>query len=180
MPVPDFSPGEVLTAAAMDSIGLWKINSSTFTTQDPFDLTGIFSSTYRNYKIIMEIKGSATAACNMQMLSGTNTPYTLNNYYRYGFYVGGGGTFTGLSAANQTNMFITNTSTAHNSPIEMTIFAPNVSDRTYAMTQSFDPSSGLQIILHHQIDAATQFTGLRFDAASGSVTGNVRVYGFRD
>jgi hypothetical protein len=180
MGYPNFVSGDVLNASDMNAVSGWLIKSQTFTTQDPFDLTGVFSSDFRNYKIMLEIKGSATAALNAQFLSGTNTPYTLTNYYRYGFYVSGASTFNGFSQANQANMFITNVSTANNSPVEMTVFAPNVTDRTYLMLQAFDPSSGLQIMLHHQVDASTQFTGMRFDAASGSVSGLIRVYGLRD
>lgn len=156
------------------------VKTESFTTQDPYDLTNIFSSNYRYYKILMEVTGSSVSALSAQFLSGTNTPYTLANYYRYGFYVSGAGTYTGFSQATQTNMFITNSTTAHASPVEMTIFSPNTTDRKYVMLQSFDPNSGLQIVLHHQCDTNTQFTGLRFDAATGSISGRVRVHGYRD
>jgi hypothetical protein len=60
MPVPDFSPGEVLTAAAMDSIGLWKITSITSTgTTHNFD--NVFTSDYRNYKIIITSSANSTS-----------------------------------------------------------------------------------------------------------------------
>jgi hypothetical protein len=170
----------VPNAPAQNPTGMELVKTESFTTQDPYDLTNVFSSNYRFYKVLMEVTGSSVNALNAQFLSGTNTPYTLTNYYRYGFYVGGGSTFNGFSQANQTNMFITNSSSANASPIEMTIFSPNTTDRKYVMVQSFDPNSGLQIVLHHQCDTSTQFTGLRFDAAAGSISGRTRVYGYRD
>jgi hypothetical protein len=53
MPVPDFSPGEVLTAAAMDSIGLWLVKTQTVgTAVSSVTVTGAFSAAYDNYRIL--------------------------------------------------------------------------------------------------------------------------------
>lgn len=180
MGFPSFATGEVLTAADMNAVGMWLIKSETFTTADPYNLTSVFSSTYRNYQIIMDVKGSANSALYAQFLSGTTTPFTSALYYRYGFYVTGAGTYTPFSASLQTEMFVTNTSTTYESPIVMTVLRPNISNRPYVFIQSFDPNAGLAIHVQHQVDTTTQFTGIRFDAASGSVTGRVRVYGYRD
>lgn len=179
---PDFTPGAVLTAAQMDSVGLWLVKSQDFSAQDPLDVTSIFSSDFRNYKIYMDVYGSASVVLNAQFLSGTNTPYTSADYYRYGFYVGGAGTYTGYSQATQTNMFIDNigTTSTQRSPIEMTVFMPNATQRTYLFLQSFDSYSGLMINLQHQCATTTAFTGMRFDATSGTITGSIRVYGMRD
>ena len=52
MPVPDFSPGEVLTASAMDSIGLWLVKTQTVGTGvSSVTVTGAFSADYDNYLI---------------------------------------------------------------------------------------------------------------------------------
>lgn len=161
--------------------GVQLVTTQTFTTQAPYDLTSVFSDSFRQYRILMEVQGnSAHTALNCQFLSGTNTPFTSANYYRYGFYVTGGGTYNPLSAATQTSMFLTNVNTVLDAPIEMTFFRPNIAARKYVFTQGFDPHSGLQIILHQQVDTNTQFTGLRFNAASGNITGRLSVYGYRD
>lgn len=182
MTYPSFSVGETLRAADMNAVSSWLIKSETFSAQDPYDLTSVFSSSYRNYKIYMDVFGSTSNALSAQFLSGTSTPYTSADYYRYGFYVGGSGSYTGFSQATQTNMFLTNlgTTSTQRSPIEITVFTPNETQRTYVFLQSFDPYSGLMIQLQHQCATTTAFTGMRFDPASGSVSGHVRVYGLKD
>jgi len=73
MPVPDFSPGEVLTAAAMDSIGLWLVKTVTVgsgVTQIP--VTDAFSASYDHYKIVY-IGGVATGQDDLLMQLGSTT-----------------------------------------------------------------------------------------------------------
>ena len=80
MPVPDFSPGEVLTAAAMDSIGLWKITSGSIASGDT-NFVGCFTSNYNVYEIYLNNvrAGSSNPQFCFRMLSGTTVNGT-NNY----------------------------------------------------------------------------------------------------
>ena len=61
MPVPDFSPGEVLTAAAMDQVGLWKIASASATSGSSLSIDNCFTSTYATYLILLEDVRTTTA-----------------------------------------------------------------------------------------------------------------------
>jgi hypothetical protein len=91
MPVPDFSPGEVLTAAAMDSIGLWLVGGASFANVGSFDVTG-FSSDYENYELVMNVGGHAgTAALTAQLFQGATARNA--NYYGAQFLI----TYTGTT-----------------------------------------------------------------------------------
>lgn len=183
MPVPDFSPGEVLTAAAMDSVGSWLVRSTDFTASDPLDLTGIFDSKYVNYKVYLTYYGSVATALGMRMFSGTNTEYSLSNYYRYGFAYSGAGTFTNsiASATNALTIATHVTSAAQQTSLEMTFFHPNSnSQRKYVYLQWFEAQTGTFVNFQCQVVDNLAFTGIRLDAASGSITGKIRVYGLRD
>ena len=189
IPYPESTDAVANGASAMQSLaegvdaktGLVLVRSETFSTQDPYDLTGIFSSSFKSYKIFMDVFSSVGAtAFSAQFLSGTNTPYTINNYYRYGFYMSGP-TFNSFYQANTTDMFcgnIGNVSTQR-TPIELTVFMPNETQRSYMFVQSFDPYSGLMVQVQHQCAVTNSFTGLRFDGATGNVSGRVQVYGLR-
>jgi len=76
MPVPDFSPGEILTAGAMDSIGMWLVKTVTVgsgVTSIP--VTDAFSASYDHYKIVY-IGGVATGQNDILVqLGSTNTGY---------------------------------------------------------------------------------------------------------
>lgn len=80
MPVPDFSPGEVLTASAMDSIGLWLIKTQTVgTAVSSVTVTGAFSTSYDNYLINVS-GGTASGNTTLSFRCGT-----LASGYRYSY-----------------------------------------------------------------------------------------------
>jgi hypothetical protein len=83
MPVPDFSPGEVLTAAAMDSIGLWLVKSQTIGAGvASVNVTDAFSADYDNYRItVTGITPVASNTFRLMIGSGrTNGHYGVMNY----------------------------------------------------------------------------------------------------
>lgn len=183
MPVPDFAPGEVLTAAAMDSIGLWLVKSSSFSAAATCPMESVFSSSYRNYAVFTSFTGSSAGA-NHQLVfyTGTNTEYTSALYYRYGFYAVGA-TLTTLAASTQTSMFLNNHSSvaANRSTTELRVYAPNNSSfKTNIRNDAWDYNSGLVIRTDNLVDVANSFTGFVVKPSTGTLTGNIAVYGYRD
>jgi hypothetical protein len=82
MPVPDFSPGEVLTAAAMDSIGLWKIAEVNLT-GTTVNIVGCFSSSFDAYRIVISnAKCAGALVAGAQMLNGTTPNASTYNSQR--------------------------------------------------------------------------------------------------
>lgn len=170
-----------VTAAQFATVGLVYITGGTFSAQDPLSVTNCFTSTYDHYEIVLQYYGSAANNTSLNFYTGTNTIYNAANYYRYGFYLGTGA-LANFYAAGLTAAFVTNHSNTSSitAPVRMTVFAPNLStSRTQIMHKALDPASGLFIDLMHQIDSTNQFTGFQIDAASGSITGNYAVYGYR-
>jgi hypothetical protein len=87
MPVPDFSPGEVLTASAMDSIGLWLVKTQTVGTGvSSVTVTGAFSSTYDNYLVTVS-GGTSSGNTTLSFRCGTQASgYRFS--YLYTSYTG--------------------------------------------------------------------------------------------
>ena len=180
---PDFTAGQVLTAAQMDAVGMWLVKSQNFSAADPLDITSVFTSDFRNYKCYLQYYGSSASNTNLQFFTGTNTIYNSATYYRYGFYLPTAGGIANFYAATQTEAFITNhgTTSTVTSPVEITFFSPQATDsRTQLFVRSYDAQGGLFIDLMHQVDSTNAFTGFRLDAAAGSISGKIRVYGIRD
>jgi hypothetical protein len=77
MPVPDFSPGEVLTAAAMDSIGLWLVKTQTVGAGvSSVVVTDAFNDNFTNYRIVYtNIIGSTNANMLLQLSGITTSVY---------------------------------------------------------------------------------------------------------
>ena len=79
MSFPSFSTGEVLTAADMNAVGLWRINEFTLS-GGTTNLTNIFSTDYSNYLLIVSgVTTGSAIECTFQMLNNT-TPATGANY----------------------------------------------------------------------------------------------------
>jgi hypothetical protein len=175
MPVPDFSPGEVLTAAAMDSIGLWLVKSQTIgtgvTTQQ---VTSCFSATYDDY--LVTVSGGTTSGnttlkfrCGSSA-SGYRYSYLYTSYTSSPLAVGtvtdtsieyvGFGNTTGLNAIiNVSSPFLGGPTMVCGDGGSIGNFAGRVT--------GIEPSN-------------TSFTGMTLVIGSGTMTGGtIRVYGIR-
>jgi len=182
MPVPDFSPGEVLTAGAMDSIGLWLVGSTSFaTTANPF-INGCFSSNFENYVIKVLVEASTPVNLNFRMRSGTSTPEMGAVYDRFGFYFSGSGSIVTLINANGTSAFLTDVTNVggNRSAVTIEMFGPNTPRPTIANTQSWDSNSGSVYFPSFRIETNTAYTGIELLPSSGTLTGSMRVYGLRN
>jgi hypothetical protein len=187
MPVPDFSPGEVLTAAAMDSIGLWKITSATATTGNAFDLTGIFSSTYDAYKIVLSnIRLSGVAGINAQFTTGTSPVVVnasnwtfLSNRIDY--------TVNAIAIDKATNNASFRFAIAGTNAIGayMDIMNPNLAQNSSVVAQGTDARNTtgyLPYTTGANLANNTQYTGIRFNSEGGTSFANMKVvvYGYRN
>jgi hypothetical protein len=184
MPVPDFSPGEVLTAAAMDSIGLWRVASGTLS-GTATNFVDCFTSDYTNYRIVVDsLAWNATGDLYYQMLTGT-TPYTSADY----FWAMRGYKATGVAfdngAQSQTIGFLGTGNNGANNLVIGSCFwdicGPQLSQRTILTGQGSGVSSeyfGFQGMNAHNVVAA--YTGIRLLTNSATTfTGKVTIYGYR-
>jgi hypothetical protein len=184
MPVPDFSPGEVLTAAAMDSIGLWRVGGGTLSSTAT-NFVGCFTSNYTNYRIVIDsVTFNSTGDLNIQFLSGA-TPNTTANYsYAFvGLTTGGAsGNANGTTTFAYTGMTTTAAFNETMGFVIMDVLAPqSAAQRTFVSINSagyganFYTRSGLA-----EQNQLLAFDGIRFLTNSAATfTGNVNIYGYR-
>jgi hypothetical protein len=181
MPVPDFSPGEVLTAAAMDSIGLWLVKTQTIGTGvSSVTVTDAFSSAYDNYKIVISGVVFSSGSNGIRFNLG-GTVGGANYFYGGSFVNTTTGTITG-APGNNIGFVLVGTSTgsnAHGNVLE--VLSPQKTTRTtiigglaYGETGFLGPIYGLH-------NADTAFTSFTYYPTTGTMTGGViRVYGYRN
>ena len=177
---PDFSVGQVLTAAQMNAVGSWLVKNESFAAADPLNLTSIFTNDFETYKIYLNYYGSNAGGVRMNFFSGTNTLFNSNDYYRYGFDYTASNTFLGLyQQATYAELGFHTTALSQRTLVEITIANTQEASRKYIYSQCFNAQNGYMNMLQFQVVTTTVFTGVRFDAATGSITGNVQVYGLR-
>ena len=179
MPVPDFSPGEIWTAGAADSIGLWKIAETSFTTTATPFIDGCFSADFENYLVVFRGLSSLTGQyTNVQLRAATVAKAT--NYSRAGLVATTGG-FLGVdSAATGQNGFRVSGQSSSGLYATMNFYRPFTSAETGYTVQS---SYAGNLYSH----AGTQTESYSADGfqliASGNAatfTGTLRVYGYRN
>jgi hypothetical protein len=178
MSFPSFATGEVLTAADMNAVGLWKVASQTIgTATAQVNLTNVFSSNYDNYRVVVRVN-SATAAGVILCALGTGTP-TRTNYKSYlstSFVNWTAGAFT--SVTDLTGLVITYAHPANNTG-SFDLFNPNLATNTTSMGNYATDSNG-GYTAGIQTDN-TQFTSLHLIPLAGTITGgSIRVYGYRN
>lgn len=80
---PDFVSGQILTAAQMNAVGMWKITSSALTGSS-VSISNCFSADYNYYRIIARapVTGSADIRFNLR---ASGSDITATNYF-YGSY----------------------------------------------------------------------------------------------
>lgn len=177
---PTYTPGDVLTAADMNSVAMWRTGGGSYTAADPIVIDDCFSADFKNYRIVGHLYGSNATqnlAFNFRTASGI---YTTAVYNRWG-YTWAGGAIAGGNLAGQTAFVIGTTS---NTSTELTaftidVFGPNEAIRTKCVSTGLT-SGAIATFYNLDLAATQQFTGCQLDAAAGSLTGNVRVYGYNN
>jgi hypothetical protein len=178
MPVPDFSPGEVLTSAAMDSIGLWLVKTQTIGTGvASVPVADAFSADYDAYKIIVTGGAGSTATALKLHLGSSNT----NNYFGFMAFGSFGGTaVSGINDNNSASFtyaggFDTNTISAN---IELLNPFSSTDVTEISSRVRYGTTYGNYVGV---FGATTSFTDFTLTPFSGTLTGGtIRVYGYRN
>lgn len=174
-------------ASAMDTAvggGLAFITSQSFSAASAVNVNNCFTSAYENYRIVGLITPSAAGNITMRMrLSGTDnsgaTAYDIAS-------------FAAMSNALSEMVVGTATSAGHlvrsdasvDAYIDYTVFRPAVAVNTKMAGTSVGAKSGAAgttaqlTAMNHQV--ATAYDGFSILPASGTLTGNIRVYGYRN
>lgn len=187
--LPIGTTGQVLTVAsgvpswATPSTGaLALITTNTFSAQSSVNIDNVFSSTYDNYKILFTFD---SASVNQSFdsirlrVSGSNTTSNYKTFRNFGYT---GTVASGdLDPVGTDEIFIADNGTSFNgaSITDMTLFSPNRAKYTVATIHSaYNWGSYTNATISAWQTDSTQFTGFTLLVSSGTITGNVSVYGF--
>jgi hypothetical protein len=175
MPVPDFSPGEVWTAQAADSIGLWLVKSQAIGTGvSSVTVTDAFSAQFDNYKItVAGGVGTVAGALNLRLGAKVTGYRSALNYNAWA------GTPLAIGSTTATSMVYAGSIQTDALYANIEIFNPFLATNTLA-TGYYNTltAAGTSIM---QTSDTTQYTEFTLIASSGTLTGGtIRVYGYRN
>ena len=164
--------------------GLVLINSTTYSAAAQVPLDGVFSSAYNNYRIIItdhlqSVNGSAaTLTMRAGGVSATSGGYSSRAYQF--------GTTWALSGQTNTSYILLigaggSPNTGSASAID--VFSPFVAKTTNAqaiVSETFAAAATTLDLNVGHMNNTTQYDGFALVALSGTISGTVRVYGYRD
>jgi hypothetical protein len=179
MPVPDFAVGEVLTSAAMDSIGLWLVKTQTISSSPAVPsvtVTDAFSADYDNYKIILSGGVGSTTQTLLMTLGATTSGY---------YWAIQGATFVGVAAPNgaeNTSSWRAGGGSTLTLSSSLEIYNPFNAERTVfnGAYQLNTTSGGVMLNTGGFLNNTTSYTAFTLTPTSGTLSGGtIRVYGYR-
>ena len=177
----DAAPGMKLivpTSAVNGTVGA--TGAVTFTTASTLNINGCFNSTYTNYKIIMNVIGSTVTDLRFKMrASGTDSSGAY--YWVYTGVRDTGGSYQ-QSTANDSSAAINYISVQKRQQIILDICRPFEAEETSytGKTVGSDSTSALftnPYMFHAQ---NISYDGFSLIPGSGTITGTVRVYGYKN
>ena len=189
MALTTYVSGEVLTAASLnDNLayavtvpaavpgGLVLISATTIgTTVANVTVSGAFSATYDNYKIILSDGVGSAVSCNLNMKFGA----TATGYY----WSITGRTFANadasVGAANQAS-FRAGAGSPKTLNIKMDVLAPFLSTETnFSGQYQVSTTTGSAVNFGGFLDNTTSYTDFTITPSTGTITGGtIRVYGY--
>jgi hypothetical protein len=177
------------TGLAYKFAGLTHIQTTTFTAAATLNISSVFSSTYDNYRVVCNLKGStADATVTLRMLTGTTTQDTGANYF-YSYVqtdTGGAAPTTGGAGGGVTSVGLGTLETTAGSYFGMSLdfILPSVAVATNTLFQAsvlsgagaFQNRTGV-----FAVNTGTAYTGFCLIASTGNLEGGtVRVYGYNN
>jgi hypothetical protein len=158
--------------------GFTLLNTTTFTASSAVNVDSIFSSTYRNYRIVVSYTHSVNTNLQMRLRASGNTLTTAN--YGVRSWTNNGSALN-AEISDAATFWIIGSGGVSGAGGSYDIYAPNVGtfitmtgNQMGSSTGAFNAGMGTSA----WYDASYTADGFQLLPASGTLTGTVRVYGY--
>jgi hypothetical protein len=184
---PDFTTGQVLTAAQMNAVGLWLIDEVALTTVTN-NISNVFSSDFNAYKIVVSNLNNATTSTRLVSLrfrNASGNDSDANYFFGYNLHYGGTSATSAASGQTSSELAYIGDSANDCGAITMDIMNPFLSTvaTVYWYTAiTWQPNVSAFVIRNGGggIAETTSYTGFSIIGTTDNLSGTVRVYGYRN
>jgi hypothetical protein len=163
---------------AAASGGLTKITTSAFSGATSVSINGCFTTTYRNYVIVIDNLNSGSNASDvyLQFQYSTNT-VQATGYYSGAYYMQYNGTSGNYNRSNSTSITMGQFTDLPAGIVVVNVTCVGASSQRAVWNGSANGSnSGGVSIFGGNVDSLQTYTGIKI-SASNNISGNVTVYG---
>jgi hypothetical protein len=175
---PDFSSGAVLTAAQMNSVGMWLVKTQTVgAAVSSVTVTGAFSADYDNYLILMNNSTPSANASIAIQLGGSVTGYY--GFMNYGTVAVNTPLGAGRNNTAQLNWIGGGTAGQH-AAVSVQVLNPFKAAYTKFTNGAYQNGSDYGTMQgEHRV--GTSYTSFTLTPDAGTLSGGtIRVYGYRN
>ena len=171
-------PSGTGTIAKTTDQGLVHINTTTFTTSIGVNFNNVFSSSYDYYRILLNHVGSTSTNMQLRMRS-SGTDNTTSNYN--GQYMDATSTtVSGARSASQ-NLLVFGAAVTGGAWQVLDVMNPFLASPTlFAINSAFAVTLPVVSIYAAAHNVSSSFDGRTFFPGSGTYTGTIRVYGYKN
>jgi hypothetical protein len=164
-------------------VGLQKVTSTSFSAQSSVSVNNCFTSAYSNYRIIITATATGDLDASFRFRASGSDASGANYQYAYtGFFASTSANGGGSNATAIPNLPSIGNGRQSHCIIDIT--GPNTTNAWKPLTQQTAfTHSGVGIIVFNGagvINSTTQFDGFTIFLGSGTMTGNITVYGYRN
>lgn len=173
------SPYKVKWASSAAAGGLTKITTSAFSGATSVSVNGCFTSTYRNYVIVIDNLNSGSNASDvyLQFQYSTST-VQATSYYCGAYYMKYDGTTGNYNRSNSTSITMGQFTDLPAGIVVVNVTCVGASSQRVVYQGSANgANSGGVSIFGGNIDSLQTYTGIKI-SASNNISGNVTVYGW--
>lgn len=176
-----FIPDDV----TVTSPGMVLINTTSISASGTINVNNVFSATYQNYYINFTMSNISTTDMRTGFrlrASGTDAVVNYNSQRVGGYQTT---TFSESDPMGTDEWFFVqgNSGTPTNSAVSFWIYNPFDAAPTKFISQSFDRSSSIGLIIGNNMGHntnATSYDGFTLQTATGTISGTLRIYGLRN
>jgi len=170
--------GSLLDAKSpVSTTGLVLLNSTTFSAVASVAIDNVFSATYDNYRCVVNQTGSSTTPLRARMRTGSDDTGAVYDLQRGEF-----SSTTANAARSSNNSTIILTYTDQDSfRGNFEFLAPNLAANAGLLTQGITTNAGLTSLAFSatRVETTTQYTGFSLIPDAGTITGTIKVYGYK-
>ena len=172
-------PSGTGTIATTTDQGLVHINTTTFSAVSSVSINNVFTSTYQNYRIVINLVSSISNEIRFRMRASGTDNTGANYAIQYTF--ASGAITEATRQTGQTAAWFFSSSGNYESVGAYDIGSPQLAKQTTLVgSQVYDQATIGLISWAANHDQSTAFDGITIIAGSGTMTGTIRVYGYKN